>query len=96
MEEYRKLVVELPNGKEYVMESGSSGAAPSEVITPTEDSSNHDGEINTIQEVVNALKGFPEDKTIAEVLSEQECDLTDEDINDFFYGEDDEEEEEEN
>lgn len=47
MEEYRKLVVELPNGKEYVMESGSSGAAPSEVITPTEDSSNHDGEINT-------------------------------------------------
>lgn len=94
MEKLNRLVIEMP-GKTYAMEAGSGQVAPSEIITPTEGGSNNDGEINTVQEVINVLKGLPEDKSIAEVLAEQECDLTDEDINGFFYGEDDEEEEEE-
>lgn len=81
MEKLSRIVIEMP-GKTYTMEAGSG---QTDIITPTEGGSNNDGEINTVQEVINVLKGLPEDKTIAEILEEQECDLTDEDVENFFY-----------
>ena len=57
---------------------------------------NNNGEVDSLAEVIAALKGFPEGKTVKEALEELEAtNLTDEDIENIFYGTSDDDDDDE-
>lgn len=90
-QEFRLRCETEPQSVDIAPISTAKGGGSSTTIDGIDIEENHNGEVDTLAEVIAALRGFPEGKTVKEALEELEAtNLTDEDIENIFYGTEDE------